>query len=108
MSTRIGTPPTEFWPPDVLGFAARHQVSDLLDPLRLALDRLFPAAQSIQVRLEEDPEIRDDCHLVFDVRVSRADVPDFGAAKRRWHDELFRLCPAPSVCLFRLTLVRVA
>ena len=108
MSTHIGTPSTGFWSPEVLEFAAQHQVRDLLDPLRLALDRLFPAARSIRLRLEEDPEIRDDCHLVFDVRVSRADVPDFGAAKRRWHEELFRLCPAPLVCLFRLTLVRVA
>ena len=108
MSTHIGTPSTGSWPPEVLEFAAQHQISDLLAPLRQALDRLFPAAQSIRVRLEEDPEIRDDCHLVFDVRVSRADVPDFGTAKRRWHDELFRLCPAPLVCLFRLTLVRVA
>src|SRR6266852_2648562 len=108
MSTRISTLSGGSWPPDVLEFAARRQVSDLLDPLRLALDRLFPTAQSVRVLLEEDPEIRNDCHLVFDVRVSRADVPNFGAAKRRWHEELFRLCPAPSICLFRLTLVRVA
>jgi hypothetical protein len=108
MSTRLSTPSTEPWPSDVLEFAARRQVRDLLDPLRLALDRLFPTAQSVRVRLEEDPEIRDDRHLVFDVRVSRADVPDFGAAKRRWHEELFRVCPAPLVCLCRLTLVRVA
>jgi hypothetical protein len=107
MSTPIGTPPTGSWPPDVLDFAGRHQARDLLDPLRLALDRLFPAAQSIRIRLEEDPEIRDDRPLVFEVRVARAGVPDFGAAKRRWHEELFRLCPAPRVCLFRLALVRV-
>jgi hypothetical protein len=47
----------------------------------LAIDRI-PTAQSISIRLEEDPEIRDDYHLVFEVRVPRADVPDFGAAKR--------------------------
>jgi hypothetical protein len=68
MSTRSSTPSTGSWSPDVLEFVARHQVGDLLDPLRLALDRLFPAAQSVCVRLEEDPEIRDDYHLVFDVR----------------------------------------
>jgi hypothetical protein len=107
MSTPSSTPSIGSWPPEVLEFAARHQVNDLLDPLRLALDRLFPAAQSVRVRLEKDPEIRDDCHLVFNVRVSRTDVPDFPAAKRRWHEELFRLCPAPLACLFRLTLVRV-
>jgi hypothetical protein len=108
MSAPVTTPTAGHWPPDVLEFASRHQVAALLGPLRQALDRLFPTAQRVRVRLEEDPEVRDDYHLVFDVRVSRADVPDFGAAKRRWHEELFRLCPAPLVCLFRLTLVRVA
>jgi hypothetical protein len=107
MSTPSSTPSLESWPPDVLEFPARHQVSDLLDPLRPALDRLFPTAHSVRVRLEEDPEIRDDYHLVFDVRVPRSEVPDFPAAKRRWHEELFRLSPAPRDCLFRLTLVRV-
>jgi hypothetical protein len=107
MSSRTVSPSTAFWPPEVLEFAARRQVTDLLEPLRLALDRQFPAAHRVEVRLEEDPEIRDDCHLVFDVQVPRADVPDFGAAKRRWHEELFRLCPAPLACLFRLSLVRV-
>jgi hypothetical protein len=106
MSMRSTAPTAGYWPPEVLEFAGRRQVTDLLDPLRLALDRLFPTAQSVRVRLEEDPEIRDDCHVVFEVRVARADVPDFGAAKRRWHEELFGLCPAPQVCLFRLTLVR--
>jgi hypothetical protein len=107
VTTPISTPSGQSLP-EVQEFAARCQVADLLDPLRQAIDRLFPMAHSVRLRLEEDPEIRDDCHLVFEVRASRADVPDFGAAKRRWHDELFRLCPAPRACLFRLTLIRVA
>jgi hypothetical protein len=102
----VASSTVEDLPSDILEFATRRQIADQLDPLRLALDRLFPTAQSVRIRLEEDPEIRDDCHLVFEVRVSRADVPDFGAAKRRWHEELFRLCPAPLVCFFRLTLIR--
>jgi hypothetical protein len=76
--------------------------------MRQAVDRVFPDAPSVCVRLEEDPEIKDDCHVVFEVRASRASVPDFGAAKRLWHEELFRLCPAPQVCYFRLVLVRAA
>ncbi len=108
MSVPVITPSAQSWPPDVAEFAAERHVAELLDPLRRALDRLFPEALNVAVRLELDPEIRDDGHIVFDVRVSRADVPDFAAAKRRWHDELFRLCPAPLFCVFRLTLVRVA
>lgn len=106
MSTHIGIATALNWPPEVLEFAAQHQVADRLDPLRLALDRLFPGAHGVRVRLEEDPEIRDDRHIVFEVRVSRDEVTDFGAAKRRWHQELFRLCSAPLACLFRLTLIR--
>jgi hypothetical protein len=108
MSAAVTTPIAGLWPPDVLEFAAKCQVTSLLDPLRLALERLFPVAQTMRVRLEEDPEIRDDRHIVFEVRVSRADVPDYAAATRRWHEELFRLCPAPLVCIFRLLLIRVA
>jgi hypothetical protein len=96
------------WPLEVLDFGARLRIADLLDPVRQTIDRLFPDAQSICVRLEEDPEIRDDCHVAFEVRASSASVPDFGAAKRHWHEELFRLCPAPLVCYFRLVLIRVA
>lgn len=108
MSLPFATTPTvEAWPPEVIEFAAQHQLVNLLDPLRLALDRLFPTSQSLHIRLEKDPEIRDDLHLVFAVRVSRDDVPNFLAAKRSWHEELFRLCPAPLVCLIRLVLVRV-
>jgi len=107
MSASAATPTTQPWPPEVLEFAAGRRIADLLDPLRLAVDRLFPVAHSVGVRLEDDPEIRDDRHLIFDVRVSQADVPDFAAAKRRWHEELFRLCPAPLVCVFRLVLVRM-
>jgi hypothetical protein len=107
MSSRIPALSAGNWPPEVLEFAVQRQVADLLDPVRLALDRLFPSAHGVQVRVEEDPEIPEDCHVVFEVRASRANIPDFMAAKRRWHEELFRLCPATLVCLFRLTLVRV-
>ena len=84
MSTHISMPFTDYFPPNVLDFATRRKLADLLDPLRLALDRLFPAAQSVCVRLEEDPEIRDDYHLVFDVRgVRHVMVTQYLSAMRR-------------------------
>lgn len=36
----------------------------ILAPLRLTLNRLFPTAQGIRIRLEEDPEIRNDPHEI--------------------------------------------
>lgn len=96
------------YPRSVLEFAARNGLTDLLDSLRQALDQLFPRAHTVELRVDEDPEIEGERCVVFDVQVSRLDVADFAAAKRRWHDELFRLCPAPLVCFFRLNLVRVS
>jgi hypothetical protein len=61
----------------------------------------------VKVFLEGDPEIRDDWHIVFEVEVSRTEVPHFVQAKHFWTDELYRVCPAPLVCTFRLSLVRV-
>ena len=93
------------WPAEVLDFASRFQVGAYLDPLLDATRRLFPTARELRVFLEDDPEIRDDWHIVFDVRVPRADVPQFVNAQHFWIDELYRLCPAPLVCTFRLGLV---
>ena len=40
------------------------------------------------------------------MRVPGADIPDFVQAKKRWHRELFAICPAPLVCVFRLSLLQ--
>ncbi len=105
MSAPVSTAATWQWPLDVLDFAARRQVEAYLDPLLEATRRLFPTAQSLRVFLEDDPEIRDDWHIVFAVRVPRADVLQFVKAQHFWIDELYRICPAPQVCDFRLGLV---
>ena len=59
----------------------------------------------MRVYLDDDPEIRDDWHIIFDVRVPDTDIPDYVAATRPWYTELFRICPAPLVCTFCLMLV---
>jgi hypothetical protein len=105
MSTIVPPAAAGSWSADVLEFAARNQVAGYLDPLREATRRLFPTARCLKVFLEGDPEIRDDWHIVFEVEVPAADVPDFLRAKYAWIDELYRVCPAPLVCTFRLTLV---
>src|SRR5438445_12911637 len=93
------------WPADILDFAARSQVEAYLNPLLDATRRLFPTARDLRVMLEADPEIRDDWHIVFDVRVPRADVPHFVNAQHFRIDELYRTCPAPPVCTFPRGLV---
>jgi hypothetical protein len=92
------------WPADVLAFAAKHQVQPYLDPLLEVLRRLFPAAIRLQVYLEDDPEIRDDWHIIFDVQVRGWNVPQVREAQAEWHGELLHRCPGPLVCIFRLCL----
>jgi hypothetical protein len=95
------------WPTDVLNFAAHHQVDSYLDPLLAALHNVYPTATRVRVLLEDDPEIRDDWHITFEVSVPAADVPDYVAATRPWHRELSRICPAPLACIFRHLLLPV-
>jgi hypothetical protein len=92
------------WAPDVLDFARRHQVADYLDPLMDAIHRHFPNTESVRVFLEEDAEIRDEWSIVFEVRIAWPDLDAVHAARRRYKEDLFRICPAPLACLFVLTL----
>jgi hypothetical protein len=96
------------WPADVLEFAAKENVQDCLDPLLEATRHLFPTARRIRVILEDDPEIRDDWHIVFEVQVPASDVPNFVEAVHRWNRALYRVCPYALVCIFRLDLERVS
>ena len=84
MNAPIAMTPGYSIPGDVAELAASRQASELLLALRAALDEQFPTAAAIDVRLESDPEIREDAHLLFELHVARADVPDFAAAKRRY------------------------
>jgi hypothetical protein len=105
MSAPVSTATTWQWPPDVLEFAAQQQVEAFLIPLLEATRQLFPTARNLRVFLEDDPEIRDDRHIVVEVAVPQQDLPNYIQAQHRWTDELYRICPAPLVCTFRLTLI---
>jgi hypothetical protein len=96
------------WPADVREFAARNQVAACLDPLREGLLRLFPTTRSFRAFLEDDPEIPDDWHIVFELHVPSSDVPDYVAATRPWYREVLPgNCPNPLTCIFRLRLLQV-
>jgi hypothetical protein len=90
------------WPADVVAFADRHQVQAYLDPLLEATRRIFPTARWMKVYLEDDPEIRDDWHIIFDVKVPGLNAAEALAAQNRWNRELSRCCPAPLAGIFRL------
>jgi len=100
----MGTVATAPFSPGVLDFAVRNKVDLLLEPLLAATRQVFPTARDLRVLLESDPEIRDDWHIVFDVGAPESDIPDYLEVQHRWVDELFRICPATSVCILRLAL----
>lgn len=107
MSAPVSTAVEWQWPADVVEFAARNKVQVYLDPLLEAIRRLFPTANVLKVYLGDDPEIHDLWNIVFEVQVSPADVPDYVKAKWAWHQEQFRICPAPLAPLFCLMLLRM-
>src|SRR5262245_48103377 len=104
MSSPVTASAGWLWPADVLEFADQQNVRQYLGPLLEATRRVFPTARRIQVVLKDDPEIRDDRHIVFDVQVPGLSVSQGLAAQKEWTNELFRCCPAPLVCIFRLCL----
>ena len=93
------------WPPDVLQFAAKNRVDAYLEPLLEATRELFPTMDSLRVFMEDDPEIRDDWHIVFEAWVPSKDVPDYVQITQRWTEALIRIVPTTLGHIFRLTLL---
>lgn len=96
---------TSKWKPQVLAFAETAGVAEYLDPLLEATQAMFPAMRSLRVEIETDPEIVDDCHIVWEVAVPFTRAREHLASQKRWIAALCDLCPAPLTCVFRLMLV---
>ncbi len=92
------------FPADVVAFAVANGVEGCLQPLLEATQRIFPTARFVKVQIDDDPEIRDERHILYNVQVAGLGLDESCAAVRRWNDESFRLCSAPLVCIFRLRM----
>src|SRR5436309_2481565 len=99
MSSSAVNAPTPAVPPEVRTFAAEQGVAAYLPALADLVRRVFPTARRYAVLVEDDPEIANDRHIVFEVDVP-LDVPQAQAARRQWSKGLFQCCPAPLVCVF--------
>jgi hypothetical protein len=108
MSAAATVPTAWQWPADVLAFADQQGIRAYVEPLWEATRQVFPTARELTVTVEDDPELRDDRYIVFDVRVPHQDIPDFVEAKHNWNRAFFRICPAPLSHLIRLTLIGVS
>jgi hypothetical protein len=92
------------FPAEVLAFAAASQVEDCLQPLLEATQRIFPTARFVKVQIDDDPEIRDDRHILYNVQVAGLSLEQSRAAGKQWNEELFRICSPLRSCVFRLRL----
>ncbi len=92
------------FPADVVAFAAANRVEHCLQPLLEATHRIFPTARFVKVQIDDDPELRDERHILYNVQVSGLSLTESRAAARQWNDESFRICSAPLVSIFRLRM----
>lgn len=89
---------------DVVAFAVASGVEDCLQPLLESTHRIFPTARFVKVYIDDDPELRDERHILFDVQVGGLSREESRAARKQWIGELLRLCPPERACVFRLLL----
>lgn len=86
--------------PEVIAFAREQKVEKYLPELIEWARQVYPSATRFDVFTEDDPEIANDRHIVFELDVP-LNVEQALAADRQWREGLFRICPAPLVCVFR-------
>ncbi|HJT76642.1 MAG TPA: hypothetical protein VJ739_05525 [Gemmataceae bacterium] len=87
-------------PPEVWAFARQEGVEQYVPALVELARQVYPSATRFDIFTEDDPEIANDRHIVFELDVPIS-VDQALAANRRWHDGVFEIVPAPLVCVFR-------
>lgn len=88
--------------PEVAVFAREQGVENYLPELIELARQVYGSATRFEVFTEEDPEIANDRHIVFELDVP-LDVEQALEADRHWHRGVFRIVPAPRACVFRLS-----
>ncbi len=103
MSTQtVSAAPHPVIPPEVHAFAREQGVEQYLTELIELARQVYPSATRFDVFTEDDPEIANDRHIVFELDVP-INLEQAREADRRWHTGVFRIVPAPLVCVFRLS-----
>jgi hypothetical protein len=99
----VSTAPRPTIPAEVVAFAREQGVEQYLPNLIELARQVYSSATRFDVFIEDDPEIANDRHIVFEVDVP-LDVPQAMVAQRQWNDGVFARCPGPLVCVFRLSM----
>jgi hypothetical protein len=91
-------------PPEVHAFAAEQGVALYLTAVLEMTQQRFPDARRLAVLVEEDPEIVNDRHIVIEIDLTGVTPEQYVERDWQWGHELFEICPAPLICVFRLSL----
>lgn len=98
----VSIAPRPTLPPEVVAFAREQRAEKYLPKLVELARQVYPNATRFDIFTEDDPEIGDDRHIVFELEVPLS-VAEALEADRRWHRGVFQIAPAPLVCVFRLS-----
>lgn len=83
--------------------AAAEQLGVKLElPQVIAMTQAVFPGDAVRVEIDDDQEIADDRHLAIVVRATTESVDQLVATQWKWHEQLFRCCPAPLTSIFRL------
>jgi hypothetical protein len=96
----VSAAPHPIIPPDVVAFARAQGVERYIPELVEWAREVYATATRFEVFTEDDPEIANDQHIVFELDVP-LNLEEAVKADRRWGEGLFRIVPAPLVCVFR-------
>lgn len=98
----VSAAPHPVIPPEVIAFAREQGVEKYLSELIEWARQVYPTATRFDVFTEDDPEIANDRHIVFELDVPLT-VEEALEADQRWHRGVFQIVPTPLVCVFRLS-----
>ncbi len=99
-SPTVSAAPHPTVPAEVWAFAWEQGVEQYLPALIELARQTYPGATRFDIFTEDDPEIANDRHIVFELDVPLS-VEQALEADQRWHDGVFGIVPAPLVCVFR-------
>jgi hypothetical protein len=86
--------------PEVVAFAREQGVEQYLAPLIELTRQVYPSATRFDVFVEDDPEIANDRHIVFELDAPLT-VEQSLQADNRWGEGWLRIEPYPRSCIFR-------
>src|SRR5437879_4353913 len=93
-TTRTTDVPAEVW-----DFAEKNGVAEYVQPLLEMTRAVFPE-EPVNVLLEQDHELQDVWHIVFEVDTNNLELDDYSERHHRWIDESFKIERPPYRLIF--------